>query len=108
MVGRTKPITKADRKRFEALRNLGCIACRLDGFPGIPAEIHHITDCGRRMGHQYSIPLCVWQHRGVAESIYDHFKGPSLALSKRDFVERYGTELELLAKVNRMIGAEQP
>lgn len=107
MVGRTERITASDRKRFRALQDIGCICCLLDGYRNIPAEIHHITEAGRRLGHDHTIPLCPWHHRSAAESVYDHFKGPSLAKGKRDFEERYGTEIELLAKVNRMFPVKQ-
>lgn len=104
MVGPQPAPTVAERRRFDALHELGCIACRLDGFRHIPAEIHHLVEGSRRLGHRHTLPLCPTHHRGVFESVFDKLKGPSLARSKRDFVAEYGTERELLARVDKLIG----
>jgi len=108
MVGRTKPIGKADSARFAALQHLGCICCWLEGHPHIPAEIHHKTTAGRRDGHQETLPLCPWHHRavppfGVSVQSAREWLGPSLAEGKATFVGRYGTEEELLRRVNALI-----
>lgn len=109
MVGRTRTPTKAQRLRFARIKWLGCIACRIEGAHGVPPEIHHITEGGRRLGHDYTIGLCVWHHRGQSE-LPAHMAelrfGPSLARSKRDFVARYGTERELLSHVNDLLDQE--
>ena len=105
----TKP-TKAQQARFDALKRMNCIACEKEGEQAL-AEIHHLVDKGYRKhsgGHDATIPLCKWHHRG--ESIYgarasEEMFGPSLALSKRAFVERYGSERELLAEVNARLAA---
>lgn len=108
MVGRTKPPTKADRRRFDALQQMGCISCRLEGRAGVLPQIHHITDRGRRMGHQYTIPLCPWHHQAIPLATLttpetERIMGPSLERSKAAFTERYGTELELLERVNQAL-----
>jgi len=71
-------------------------------------EGHHIVDKGYRKhsgGDDSRLPLCAWHHRGLcvdgktsSEMLYDY--GPSLALHKKQFVATYGTERELLARVN--------
>lgn len=106
MVGRTKSPTKADRQRFRILQELGCVACRLEGRYGVAPQIHHITDRGRRMGHQYTVPLCPWHHQGIPPNGLttpeaERVAGPSLERSKARFVERYGTEMELLERIDR-------
>ena len=64
---------------------------------------------GADSGDDYTIPLCPWHHRAVPHALTNpahmefHY-GPSLAMNKRLFNKRYGTEIELLAKVNQMIG----
>ena len=55
------------------------------------------------MGHDFTIPLCPYHHRGVIQD-FEVWKGPSLADGKKPFVEHYGTELELLEKVNNLLG----
>ena len=101
-------MTKADRARLDMLHRMPCIAC---GYAISTA--HHIVDKGYRKhsgGHQATIPLCRWCHLGeprwAAVTIGEMSRtvGPSLAFNKRAFVQRYGTERELLAKVNEMIG----
>ena len=76
--------------------NYGCIACEIDGKIS-PAEIHHIrkhTGMGLRPSHFDTIPLCSGCHRTNKISVH---------LGKREFVKRYGTEQEILEKVNREI-----
>ena len=83
-----------------------CIVCG-----AWPAEAHHIVDNGYRRlsgGHQATIPLCPWHHRGepladVTVRATKELLGPSLARHKREFVARFGTERELLEKVNDLI-----
>jgi hypothetical protein len=105
--------TKADVKRYEALRSLGCIACWISGFNSVVPEIHHLVDKGYRKhsgGNQASIPLCSWHHRG--EPRFDRtatymrsWLGPSMRLESKEFARVYGSQRELLAKVNEMVNA---
>jgi hypothetical protein len=107
------PMNKADKKRMDIIHRLPCVACVQEGCQISPTEAHHIVDKGYREhsgGHQATIPLCEWHHRGEprlgwnATLMAEKF-GPSMARSKRAFVLRYGTERELLAKVNDAIGS---
>ena len=94
-------MNKADRKRLSRVAGLDCIACRLQGTPGTPAEIHHPragTGMGKRAGHQVGIPLCPAHHRGA-----DHPRTPSIHLDKLRFIEQFGTEAELLDRVNQLL-----
>jgi hypothetical protein len=98
----------ADIERFSQLYALGCIVSRIYFNRWEPAEIHHLVEGRKRLGHQFTIPLSPWFHRGVPPadlrpSEATGLLGPSLALSKRNFVERFDTERNLLAKVNEMI-----
>lgn len=95
--------TKADKERIDKFRHIGCIATGLAGY-----DVHHITRGGRRMGNQYTIPLSPWSHRGVCAAGFSKDEmtkmyGPSLAYSKKDFIAKFGTEMELLAKVNERL-----
>lgn len=99
-------ISAAHKRRFMRLQRVGCIACRKEGRPGVASDIHHILSGGRRVGHEHTIPLCPWHHRGISNHgarNAENLMGPSLARSKRAFVERYGTEEELLQEVNGMV-----
>lgn len=104
----SKRITDADRDRFERLHSVGCICCRLDQILRWPVEIHHLLSGGRRRGHQFTIPLCKWHHRGdsiLPKEQAANAWGASLANGSKPFHERYGSDDELLAKVNELINA---
>lgn len=116
MVGKTDKPTAAQRRRLDALSRMRCVACRIQGCEQPNrTEVHHVVDKGNRKasgGHDATCPLCGWHHRGAlpprpmmrlatAEATY----GPSLALNKRAFVARYGSERALLAKVDAILEA---
>lgn len=100
--------------RFSALRQLGCIACKLEKAPiqcG-PTEIHHLTIGGRagqkRRGDLETIPLGRWHHQSIPKpgrnmTQMEELYGPSYRLTSRAFRASYGTDDELLAKVNALI-----
>ena len=110
MVGKTKHRTKADGEVIEALTSLGCICCKImGGFRS--AEFHHITDRGRRVGHQYGLPLCEWHHRGLPPAgmtapLAREQLGPSLAEGKASFESTFGTEAELYGYATGLAGLE--
>ena len=109
MVGKTKPPTAAQRRRMAALKEFGCILCLEIGIGRVPPEIHHITECGRRLGHDHTIPICCWHHRGQPwncdqrPSGMEELAGPSLARNKREFVRRFGTERDILERVDEQL-----
>ena len=98
------------QRRFARLQRIGCVACLQESISS-QADIHHIVDTGYRKhsgGDDSTIPLCPYHHRGLlpdgmsladAEQMY----GPSLALSKREFVTRFGSERALLLFVDHLL-----
>jgi hypothetical protein len=87
---------KIERERLATIGNMPCYACFQDGRE-TNAEVHHIrkhTGMGLRPSHFDTIPLCSGCHRTNKISVH---------LGKREFVKRYGTEQEILEKVNREI-----
>lgn len=77
----------------------GCIACRIDGNQR-EAAIHHIVSGGRRLGHLFTLPLCDPGH---------HQNGQALGMVsvhpwRKRFEARYGTQLELLARLKVELG----
>ena len=103
----TNTPTKAQKERFRKLQEFGCIACFKELDWSAP-DIHHIVEGGRRLGHDFTLPLCPWHHRGIQWDEWtargmEEVLGPSLAHSKRKFVEWYGTERELLELVNERL-----
>lgn len=103
----TRAPTQAQRERFAAIQREGCICCRECGVGWMPAEIHHLTIGGRhgqkRRGHDYTIGLCIYHHRGQPLPWQDKL-GPSYALQPRAFREEFGQDDELLARQNELIG----
>ena len=88
--------TKLEKERLEIIGNMPCYACYQDGKE-VQAEVHHIrkhTGWGLRPSHFDTIPLCPAHHRTGKISVH---------LGKKAFVEKYGTEQEILKKVNREI-----
>jgi hypothetical protein len=84
---------------MQAVQALGCIVCRLEGLGYVEAEIHHVLKNGRRMGHMFVLPLCALHHRIG----YNHVEIVSRHPWKREFEARYGTEEQLLARVDEML-----
>lgn len=104
---------RAREHRFRRLKELGCIACWMQGLMNVYPEIHHQNMGGKagqkRRGDEYTIPLCAWHHRGetagdhVTNSDMRQMLGPSLARESKAFRERFGSDEQLLAKTNELI-----
>ena len=96
-MGPSKTANTAERDWMARITEYGCIACKQDGHE-TPAEVHHIIQGNRRLGHLFSLPLCPEHHRGDGRLV------PSIHMRKRPFVARYGSELELLARLKVELG----
>ncbi|BAQ91568.1 HNH endonuclease [uncultured Mediterranean phage uvMED] len=95
-MAKKKVKTKAEKERLQTIAEMPCYACFQDGRE-TNAEVHHIrsqTGLGLRPSHFATIPLCPTHHRYGKVSVH---------LGKKAFVERYGTEQEILEKTNREI-----
>ena len=95
---------KARSAHMDAVAALGCIACMMDGNAGTPAELHHIRETaggGQKALDTEIISLCRWHHEGD-----DHPHTPSIHRDRLAFIERYGSEIELLARVRVLLGDE--
>ena len=91
-----KKPNKLERQRLKTIGEMPCYACFQDGRE-TNAEVHHIrshTGLSCRPSHFATIPLCSSHHRTGKLSVH---------LGKKAFIERYGTEQEILEKVNREI-----
>ena len=97
-----KPATREEKRRFEAIVEAGCCACRQAHPDWLrPVEIHHLLDGGVRRGHSYSVGLCSHHHRGVPPNGFtqksaESFFGPSLAVNGKAFRAMYGDDESLL------------
>lgn len=109
------PATLEERRRIERMLALGCVLTLLETGVKVRAEVHHITECRKRLGHNFSIPLSPWYHRGdpgrrTEEEMLAEF-GPSLAHGSKVFVREHKiTELALWEIVQEKLGlpAERP
>lgn len=84
---------------------VGCIACNLEGYGVQACEFHHPrvgTGGGQKASDMDTIPLCRNHHEGD-----DHPRTPSIHRDKLAFIARYGTERELLEKVNLLIAKHE-
>lgn len=102
MHSKAKPATDAEKKRFEAIVERGCIACRTNGHPSLyPVEIHHLIDGMKRRGHSATVGLCSMHHRGIIPGNMSRKKalemfGPNLADDGKAFRAKYGNDDSLL------------
>lgn len=104
----TKPPNKSEQMRFEAIKQVGCVPCWLNGVEFNPCTIQHVVEGRKRLGHEWTYGSCCWHHQGyplegLNERESEEIAGPSLAKSRRKFAERFGSERELVALCNEMI-----
>ena len=97
-MGPSRTPNKAEREWMALAADHGCVACLQDGHQ-TPASIHHIVQGNRRLGHMFSLPLCFAHHQGGGVTGV-----PSVHQAKRTFVNRYGSEMELLAALKVRLG----
>lgn len=104
-----KPATVDEKQRFEQIQQIGCLACLKHRGQRKECEIHHLTDCGIRRGHSFTVGLCPWHHRGIVDGIafganfMTKWYGPSLVQGSKGFKAAYGADDELLAWQNELI-----
>lgn len=103
MMSRNMPrATAEETRRINRMKaEIGCVCCLLrTGVQNYHAEVHHIVQGNKRLGHWYTLPLCRSHHRirgvgGIFTSIADGSKA---------FKRIHGTELDLWLKVQHMLG----
>jgi len=91
------------QRHYGVVAALGCLVCRDTGMEisHTPAQLHH--PYGRKGNKEYKvIPLCFHHHQsGARNELF-----VSLHPWKREFEARYGTEKDLLSKVEDLINAK--
>lgn len=113
MLNKARRPTKAEAARMARLKEMPCVACLQlwagcgQGLCG-PTEVHHLLSGNKRRGHNFTIPLGAYHHRGVRPMNFTQAGialtfGPSLALSSKIFRERFGTDDELLERTNQLL-----
>lgn len=86
-----KQSTKAQKARMAAIAELGCIICQS------PAAIHHTgTHMGGGRNHDCILPLCGFHHQTGGY-------GNAIHAGKKAWEDRFGTESELMQKVEKLL-----
>lgn len=98
--------TKAEQARIEKMLALGCSACA-ELCLWMTAEVHHILDGDRRLGHWYTLPLCPGHHRNVwlADQALVIAKEMmvSIAHGRKEFIRHYSDERAMWERVQRKL-----
>lgn len=103
MVGKSKYANKAQKKRMELIKSeVGCVACMQHGHFVTPCDVHHLIEGSRRRGHDYTVALCAWHHRGV-DPLPGQELQQSLARSPAMFHDVYGDDEVLLENTNNRL-----
>lgn len=91
---------------MQSIKESGCICCLLATGKTQAPDVHHLTSGGRRIGHQATIGLCPWHHRGHTQGQSKQFMmgllGPSYAHGRRGFQEYFGRD-DLLLKFQNAV-----
>lgn len=100
--GKVAP-NSAEQAWMDAIAGFGCIVCLQQSGVATQAEVHHLKQGDRRMGHLFSIPLCYWHHRGGDKD------GPYISRHpwKARFEAAYGSELTLLEELRVLLAQQQ-
>lgn len=113
-----RPMTKDERARVDAAKfDHSCIPCLVWARAGrMPlsdvatcCEYDHKKSGNIRRGHAYGYAECLWHHRGRVSCGWNHAHmrahfGPSLMDGSRTFHETYGSDDELIALQNQLLG----
>jgi Recombination enhancement, RecA-dependent nuclease len=109
--------TAAQKARWEAMKQIGCVACRQYRVAAPnDLEIHHLNEGGqagrKRRGHDFTVCLCQWHHQGIRPAGMggrdtEWSYGPSLKLASKDFRRTFGTDDQLLEYQNGLIAGER-
>lgn len=103
-----RPLTQYEKDVHAALREMGCAVSKFFfGHDETPPDIHHITDCGRRKGELFVIPLKPECHRQGVDGFPSIHSVNGKHGGKKEFARVYGfDEYELLALCEKSLGFE--
>lgn len=109
-----KPATKAELARLARVKQLPCLACVKFGLHDIQCgatEANHLLSGGKRRGHDSTVPLGIWHHRGIpldgwSLHAMNAMFGPSLRLTSKKFHAEFGSDAELLAETEQLLAKQ--
>jgi hypothetical protein len=104
-----KAMTKPDQERRRKIHAGNCMACEQRGIDLTNTgyvQWHHLK--GRKR-HDLTIGLCLWHHQGRPIDGQTHaycreYYGPSLAEGSKPFHAEFGSDDQLLALQNVILG----
>lgn len=109
-----RAMTRRQSARILAVKRGGCLCCIAKGYPHDPdgpmVEAHHLLEGGLRIGHEDTIGLCLWHHKGQIYvegwDIDQHreWLGPSLAEGSVTFNAEWGSDDFLLEWQQERLG----
>lgn len=105
MHGNSKRQTKSEAARISLIMGMTCVVCALSGdFQKRRLELHHIVRANKRLGHWFTLQLCLGHHRGLWS---DQVVKVGIADGRRAFKEAHGyDELELWQKLQMALGLD--
>lgn len=91
-------MNKVEQKLHDDLREMGCCVSKfVFGHDETPADIHHLVEGGKRLGHMHVIPLAPIFHRQGTEQYPSIHSVNGKHGGKKLFKQAYGyDEYELL------------
>lgn len=100
MKSKQRTVSVEEKRLWNKLAELGCIACIKDGRYQPHVSIHHIDGRTKPDCHKLVLPLCAGHHQdgaGADKSLI------AVHPWKARFERRYGSQLELLAQCMELI-----
>jgi hypothetical protein len=95
-----RPPTAEESRFMDSIAQLGCVACRKDGWESLDVSVHHVDGRTKPGAHLLVLPLCAGHHQAGTGA------NPTLIAvhpDKARFEARYGTQRELLAECVAML-----
>ena len=92
--------TKAEKQYWDEVASLGCIACRIDGYRNQLVSIHHCHGRTKKGAHMLVLPLCAGHHQNGTGNDKNML---AIHPFKRQFEAKYGSQEELMKKVNDLL-----
>jgi hypothetical protein len=93
--------TKAEKKYWDAIAQLGCIACRIDGYRNMLVSIHHCDGRTKKGAHIKVIALCAGHHQDGTGNDKNMI---AIHPFKRRFEAKYGTQESLMMETRKLLG----
>jgi hypothetical protein len=107
-----RALTKADEARRTKIHAGNCIACAQRGIDLTGSgyvQWHHLEGKTKPGCHQKTVGLCLWHHQARPMGTDTHkysraYYGPSLDEGSKPFHAEFGSNAELLARQNELLG----